>query len=62
MDNQKLLTIKDVSAVLKISKPTTFRWIKAKKITGFFRIGRKWLIREADFEEFINQRITNNNE
>mgnify|MGYP001559738419 CR=1 FL=1 len=56
------LGIKEVAASLKVSEGTVLRWIDAGKLNGFFRIGRKWLIRKADFEQLINQRVVESKE
>lgn len=50
-------TTKEVAKMLNISDATMLRWLKAEKIPGFFRIGRKWLIRKSDFEVFINKQV-----
>ncbi len=47
-----------VSKSLGVSRATVLRWIQAKKIDGFFRIGSKWLIRKIDFDTFINKKIS----
>ncbi|MBI5072150.1 helix-turn-helix domain-containing protein [Candidatus Falkowbacteria bacterium] len=52
----------DVAAVTKslgVSRVTVLRWIRAGKLEGFFRIGSKWLIRKADFDNLINKKINN---
>lgn len=51
------LGIKAVAQSLGVSRATVLRWIRAKKLEGFFRIGHKWLIRKSDFESFINGRV-----
>lgn len=57
--SEDILTIKEVAASLRISEATVLRWLKAKKIEGFFRLGRRWLIRKTDFDELINNRAVN---
>ena len=56
-ESENMLTIKEVANLLQMSEATVLRWLSAKKIEGFFRIGRKWLIRKSDFEKFINQKV-----
>ncbi|OGY45759.1 MAG: hypothetical protein A3A24_01915 [Candidatus Buchananbacteria bacterium RIFCSPLOWO2_01_FULL_46_12] len=51
------LGVKAVSKSLGVSRATVLRWVRAKKIDGFFRIGSKWLIRKTDFDHFINGKI-----
>ena len=46
-----------VSKSLGVSRATILRWIEARKIEGFFQIGKKWLIRKNDFDNFINKKI-----
>lgn len=53
------LGIKDVAKDLGVSKATILRWLKSGKLDGFFHIGRKWLIRKADFEKFISLKVEN---
>ena len=50
-------TVGEVAKMLNISEATMLRWLKAEKIPGFFRIGRRWLIRKSDLETFINGQI-----
>jgi len=51
------LDVAAVSKQLGVSRATMLRWIRANKIEGFFRIGSKWLIRKADFDNFITRKI-----
>ena len=46
-----------VSKTLGVSRATVLRWARSKKIDGFFRIEKKWLIRKNDFNAFINKKI-----
>ena len=50
-------TTSEVAELLRISDATMLRWLKAEKIPGFFRIGRRWLIRKSDYEAFISKRV-----
>lgn len=50
-------TTSEVAKMLNISDATMLRWLKADKIPGFFRIGRRWLIRKSDLEAFINNQV-----
>ncbi len=51
-------TTSEVAKMLNISDATMLRWLKAEKIPGFFRIGRRWLIRKSDLEAFISAQVT----
>lgn len=55
------LGVRDVAKELNVSKATILRWLKSGKLDGFFQIGRKWLIRKSDFENFISGKISNAN-
>ena len=55
-------SVKDVAQHLGVSKATVLRWVRAKKIEGFFRIGHKWLIRKADFDSFISGQVAQQSE
>jgi excisionase family DNA binding protein len=50
-------SVRDVADELGVSKATILRWLQAGKLDGFFRIGRKYLIRKSDFEKFINLKV-----
>ena len=59
--SQELLTLSDVAKSLHVSSATALRWIHSKKLEGFFQIGRKWLIRKGDFQQFLANKATINN-
>jgi len=52
------LSVSDVAKDLGVSRATILRWGRAGKLRGFFRIGKKWLIRREDYEQFIKGRIS----
>ncbi len=58
---ESTFTVEEVSKMLNISEATLLRWLKADKIPGFFRIGRRWLIRKSDLEVFINNQVSRRN-
>ncbi len=51
------LGVKEVAIALKASEVTVLRWVRAGKLDGFFRIGRKWLVRRSSLDSFINQKV-----
>lgn len=55
--SEATFTVNEVAGMLNISNATLLRWLKAEKVPGFFRIGRKWLIRKVDLEKFISRKI-----
>jgi len=50
------LDVRSVAKLLGVSRATVLRWIQARKLEGFFQIGKKWLVKKADFEDFINDK------
>jgi excisionase family DNA binding protein len=58
---ESTFTVEEVAKMLNISEATLLRWLKAEKIPGFFRIGRRWLIRKIDLEKFINSQVIKRN-
>lgn len=58
---ESTFTVEEVAKMLNISEATLLRWLKAEKIPGFFRIGRRWLIRKNDLEHFINSQVIKRN-
>jgi excisionase family DNA binding protein len=51
------LSITDVANDLGVSRATVLRWVRAGKLQRFFRIGKKFLVRREDYEQFIKGRI-----
>jgi len=54
-------TISEVAKMLRISDATLLRWLKVEKIPGFFRVGRRRLIRKSDYEAYINKQVAGEN-
>jgi excisionase family DNA binding protein len=54
IERMKFLTIKEVCEILKVSRLTVIRWVRAGKLPAFKPgKGRGWRIRRADFDEFV---------
>jgi excisionase family DNA binding protein len=51
-------TTNEVATMLRISDATLLRWLKVEKIPGFFRVGRRWLIRKSDYEAYIGKQVS----
>jgi excisionase family DNA binding protein len=50
----KFLTVKDIQDLLKISRGTVIRWIRAGQLKAFKPgDGRFWRIRQRDLKKFI---------
>lgn len=49
-DPEELLTLKEVGALLKVSRMTLFRWIKAKKLPAvrLNASGSYWRVKRGD--------------
>lgn len=54
------LNVSAVAKSLGVSRATVLRWIQARKLEGFFQIGKKWLIQKADLDTFINNKKIGN--
>jgi excisionase family DNA binding protein len=54
-NNQSYYIVKEVSAILNLSPITIRRYIKDKKIKGFYKLGKEWRIEKEDLEKFIKE-------
>jgi excisionase family DNA binding protein len=53
-ERMNILTIKEICAILKISRITVIRWIRAGKLPAFKPgEGRGWRVHRSDFDEFV---------
>ena len=52
MDN-RLLTVKEVSNLLRVSDMTVYRLIKSKQISAI-RVGKNFRIKESEVEKYLN--------
>jgi excisionase family DNA binding protein len=49
----KFMTVKEICALLKITRGTVIRWIRTGELQAFkLGAGRSWRIRRADFLKF----------
>ncbi|MBF5094849.1 helix-turn-helix domain-containing protein [Azospirillum sp. INR13] len=55
MLSKPMMTVQEVSAVLKISEETVREWIHAKSLRAI-KFGREWRIAVRDLESFLNMR------
>ncbi len=55
MLSKPMMTVQEVSAVLKISEETVREWIHAKNLRAI-KFGREWRIAVRDLESFLNLR------
>jgi excisionase family DNA binding protein len=46
--------IDDICKLFQVSKITVYRWLKAKKLTGY-KVGRAYLFKRADIDKFIER-------
>lgn len=51
MDN-RILTVKDVAAYLKVTQRTIYRLIQERKMPSF-RVGGSWRFQQAELEKWI---------
>lgn len=53
--NDELLTIEEVTARLKVSSMTVYRYIKSGKLVAY-KLEQKLRIKESDLVEYLNKR------
>ena len=51
---EKLLTINEIIEILKVSKLTIYRYIKAGKLSAY-KVGRDYRIKQEDFDKFLEK-------
>ena len=51
---EKLLTINEITAILKVSKLTIYRYIKAGKLPAY-KVGRDYRVKQEDFDRFLEK-------
>ena len=54
MDNEHFYKIDDVCELFQVSKITVYRWIKAKKLSGY-KVGKSFLFSQADIDKLIKE-------
>lgn len=47
--------VKEVGEILNLSPITIRRYIKEKKIKGFYKLGKEWRIEKEDLDKFIEE-------
>lgn len=52
---EKLLTINEITEILKVSKLTIYRYIKAGKLPAI-KIGRDYRIKQNDFNKLLENK------
>jgi excisionase family DNA binding protein len=57
MNNDEILTIKELATYLKIAEKTAYRFVCEGKLPGF-RVGSAWRFKKQAIDEWIN--INNN--
>jgi excisionase family DNA binding protein len=55
MLSESMMTVHEVSAVLKVSEETVRSWIHAKDLRAI-KFGREWRVAVRDLESFLNAR------
>ena len=54
MNDEKLLTVKEVATILKIDRQTVLQWVKKGKLM-FHKPGRKYLFSRKHVDELLSQ-------
>ena len=55
------LTVEDIANDLNVKIDTVRSWIREKKLTAY-RVGRDYRIKRADYEKFLEERKTRNDD
>lgn len=50
----EFLTVEETAKILKVTKMTIYRYIKAKKLTAY-KVGKDYRINKTEFDKFLNQ-------
>lgn len=50
----EFLTVQEVANILKVTKMTIYRYIKANKITAY-KVGKDFRINKEEFDKFLNR-------
>ena len=55
MDDDRLLTVDEVAAILRATPETIRRWLRNKELAGFLPGGKRlgWRIRESEVRRFL---------
>jgi excisionase family DNA binding protein len=59
MENNNLLTIREVADALRVTPQAVYQWLWEKKLTGY-KIGEDWRIKQEDLENFMRCNIEKN--
>ena len=52
--NYEFLTVEETAKILKVTKMTIYRYIKAGKLTAY-KVGKDYRIKKQEFDRFIEQ-------
>ncbi len=55
------LTVEDIANELNVKIDTVRSWIREKKLTAY-RVGRDYRIKQVDYEKFLRERKTRDDE
>lgn len=50
----EFLTVEETAKILKVTKMTIYRYIKAGKLTAY-KVGKDFRINKTEFDKFLNQ-------
>ena len=59
MDNDDILTIKELSLYLKLAEKTAYRLVSDGKIPGF-KVGGAWRFRKSEIDQWIKEQSNTN--
>lgn len=56
---ENLLTINEITTILKVSKLTIYRYIKSGKLPAY-KVGRDYRVKQEDFDKLLENGKTKN--
>lgn len=59
MNNNEILTVKELAAYLKIAEKTAYRFASDGKIPGF-KVGGAWRFRKSEIDQWTKEQSTGN--
>ena len=58
--NKKLLTLKEITQIFKITKQTAYKWIKCDVLPKPMKVGGRVYFKKSQIDEIINQNSLEN--
>lgn len=59
---EKLLTVQEAAASLRVSRSTVWRWCRDGTLSSAFKIGRNWRIHRSELERILGQEFNDHSQ